>query len=224
MGCIYLLVCKPTGKCYVGQTIHDPRTRWRNHKCPSSSKGYHLKNAINKYGWEAFRTEVLVEVPNELLNEQEVYFIRMFDAFGPNGLNSTPGGDFKPMLVPENRQRRIDTMKQPEVRTNWLNSITAAQQKPEQRALLSKLTTERCKDPEHMKKRAEGRQRYMDSLNDEEKANVMDRCHTPEAESKRLKSFHATIAKRRAARTLATERPPAMTPGNQSDDSDDDWF
>lgn len=198
MGYIYLLVCKPTGKCYVGQTINDPRTRWRNHKCPSSSKGFHLKRAINKYGWDAFRTEVLVELPNDALDEQEIYFIRMFGAFGPNGLNSTPGGqEYSPMLVPEVKQRRMDKMKEPEVRKKWIEAITTAQQKPEQRELLSKLCKERCKDPAHMQKREEGRKRHMDSLDEEGKANVTARMQTPEAQAKRLKNYHATIAKRR---------------------------
>ena len=199
MGCIYLLVCKPTGKCYVGQTINDPRTRWRNHKCPSSSKGFHLKRAIDKYGWNAFRAEVLVEVPNNELDEQEMHFVKMFDAYGPHGLNSTPGGQsFSPMLVPEVKQRRIDKMKEPEVRKNWLEAITTAQQRPEQKALLSQLTKERCKDPAHMQKRAEGRKRHMDSLDDEGRADIMNRTHTPQAEAKRLASFRATIAKRKA--------------------------
>lgn len=193
-----MLVCKPTGKCYVGQTINDPRTRWRNHKCPSASKGFHLKRAINKYGWDAFRTEVLVELPNDALDEQEIYFIRMFGAFGPKGLNSTPGGqEYSPMLVPEVKQRRMDKMKEPEVRKKWIEAITTAQQKPEQRELLSKLCKERCKDPAHMQKREEGRKRHMDSLDEEGKANVTARMQTPEAQAKRLKNYHATIAKRR---------------------------
>ena len=197
MGWIYLLQCLPTGKCYVGQTINDVRKRFSSHKSSKCSKGYHLRRAIDKYGWDNFRKETLVEVPNTDLDWYEVHFVQMYDAFGSHGLNSTPGGDFKPMLVPENRQRRIDKMKEPEVRENWLSAITTAQQKPEQRELLSKLCTERCQDPEHMKKRKEGQDRFLESLTDEERKDVIQRMKTPQAQEKRLKSFHSTIAERR---------------------------
>ena len=102
------------------------------------------------------------------------------------------------MLVPEVKKRRMDKMKEPEVHKNWLGAITTAQQKPEQRELLSKLCKERCKNPAHMQKREEGRKRHMDSLDEEGKANVTARMRTPEAQAKRLESYHATIAKRRA--------------------------
>jgi len=197
MGWIYLLQCLPTGKCYVGQTINDVRKRFSSHKSQKSRKGYYLRRAIDKYGWENFRAETLVEVPNVDLDWYETHFVKMYNAFGPHGLNCTPGGDFKPMLVPENRQRRIDKMKEPVVKAQWLSAITKAQQKPEQRERLSKLCTERCKDPEHMKKRKDGQERFLASLTEAERTNVIQRMRTPEATTKRLNKFHDTIAERR---------------------------
>ena len=53
---------------------------------------------MNKYGSDKFYYEVLEDnVPYELLDEREVYYIEKFDSFH-NGYNSTPGGDKKDNL------------------------------------------------------------------------------------------------------------------------------
>lgn len=194
MGWIYSIRCKITGKLYIGQTKNEVAKRWRQHQCPSNLKDTHLSRAIKLYGWSQFEFKIVTECPQDELDKWEIHYIAKWDTFN-NGLNSTPGGQaFSPMLVPEVKQKRIDVMKIPDVRERWLVAITAAQRKPEQRALLSKLCTERCKDPDHMKKRAEGIKRFLETLNDEEKEWVTARMRTPEATAKRVKALKATLA------------------------------
>jgi hypothetical protein len=98
------------------------------------------------------------------------------------------------MLVPEVKAKRMATMRIPDVRKRWLTAITAAQKNPEQKALLSKLCTERCKDPAHMQKRKEGMERYLATLTKEEQDWVTKRMRTPEATVKRVKALKATLA------------------------------
>ena len=88
----------------------------------------------------------------------------------------------------------MDTMKIPDVRKRWLSAITKAQQNPEQKALLSQLCKERCKNPDHMQKRADGQKRFLDTLDDSEKKQVIDRMKTPEAKAKRVKALRATLS------------------------------
>jgi group I intron endonuclease len=47
--------------------------------------------AIRKYGIDSFTSEVLIEVENCKLNEQEIFFIDMYDSYR-NGYNCTLGG------------------------------------------------------------------------------------------------------------------------------------
>ena len=179
---------------YVGQTRNDVRKRWDSHKTPSGPSTL-VKNSIKKHGWGNFSKEILVEVPNEKLNDYERLFIEKLGAFGKNGLNLTPGGqDCSPMLVPEIKKKRIEKMKVPEVRKRWLAAITTAQQNPDQKAKLSKLCKERCKDPLHMEKRKQGQKRYLETLTEEQQKNVISRMTTPEATEKRINSLKKTLA------------------------------
>ena len=103
MGIIYKLTA-PHGKVYIGQSIRRSRKgkiigakkqlqkRWREH-CQNTSGCHALHNAIVKYGATNFKREVLIEAPDETLDELECGFI---DLFASNkrkfGYNRTPGG------------------------------------------------------------------------------------------------------------------------------------
>ena len=84
----------PSGKCYIGQTIQtNPNIRWQN------GKGYKSHNpifflAIQKYGWENFKHEIIEDniKTKQTANEREIFWISFYDSFR-NGYNSTPGGD-----------------------------------------------------------------------------------------------------------------------------------
>ena len=89
MGFIYRLIF-PNNKSYIGQTSRTVKQRIQAHKsisghCPA------VENAIQKYG--DFKTEILLEINDEMLNYYEIKFIELYDTFGPNGYNLTPGGE-----------------------------------------------------------------------------------------------------------------------------------
>ena len=197
MGWIYLGHCNANGKMYVGQTKQKRyEQRWLCHKSDAKTGRLkcHLHRSIRKYGWESFKWSVLLQTPNDQLDFWETHFIDKFDTV-KSGLNEMPGGQhISPMEVPEIKQRRIDKMKEPDVHAKWLASITKAQQNPEQKQLLSKLCKERCQDPQHMKKRREGQERFLSTLDEAERKNVIDRMATPEATAKRVKALKATLA------------------------------
>ena len=98
-GIIYIHRNKINGKCYVGQTIQKPDTRWLE------GDGYLGKNkddtymqpkfarAIIKYGWDNFEHLVLSDIYTNIddLNAAEIATIAKYDSFN-NGYNATSGG------------------------------------------------------------------------------------------------------------------------------------
>jgi len=90
MGIIYKLT-SPSSKIYVGQTINTFQERLQGHKkiCSNCRK---LKEAINEYGFENFKKEILWEGPNNELGEMEKYYIKEFNCVYPNGYNLSSGG------------------------------------------------------------------------------------------------------------------------------------
>lgn len=101
MGLIYKRT-SPSGKIYIGQTIHDESNRWKSH-CraakSTSSSDYNspLNRAIRKYGGENFSVEILEDnIPTELLNEREQYYILLYNSNNLKiGYNLTIGGNNK---------------------------------------------------------------------------------------------------------------------------------
>lgn len=81
----------PNGKSYIGITSQPPRRRWGN------GTGYKnqpkIAAAIDKYGWNSVRHEVLAYCFTlEEANRLEQVYIREFDSVS-NGYNITAGGD-----------------------------------------------------------------------------------------------------------------------------------
>lgn len=107
MGLIYL-ASSPAGKGYVGQTVNDePFIRWNAHmsEARSGRAGSWLLNAaIREYGGNTFGLMTLWRCPDDELNYWEVYFISLFETFGPHGYNLTVGGSGVPM-TPEIREK-----------------------------------------------------------------------------------------------------------------------
>lgn len=92
-GYIYKIVNKVNGKSYVGQTIHDIKTRFRNHKHASLTQNTYLYKAMRKYGYDNFTIEE-IDVANNLdeLNNKEIYWIKQLNTKVPNGYNIVDGG------------------------------------------------------------------------------------------------------------------------------------
>lgn len=97
MGLIYMRT-SPSGKSYIGQTIFSEQHRWADHCYRAYRKqdpdyDYKLSRAIRKYGGENFTVKILENnLPKELLNDRERYWIKFYNTF-LNGYNQTLGGE-----------------------------------------------------------------------------------------------------------------------------------
>ena len=95
MGFIYRIRNRLTQKCYIGETTApDPEKRWKEHLntikrgrgCPA------LRDAIQKYGVEAFEFKVLIICFDEDRFHYEREYIQRYNTQIPNGYNILPGG------------------------------------------------------------------------------------------------------------------------------------
>lgn len=101
-GDIYCIT-SPSGKKYIGQAVkilaNGRRwgyiSRWKDHIRDSKGANFCrlLNNAINKYGSENFKVELIHECPVEELNYFETFYIKEQNTISPNGYNLTSGGN-----------------------------------------------------------------------------------------------------------------------------------
>jgi hypothetical protein len=86
----------PSGKSYIGQTVHDPMKRWAQHVL-SATKNLNMctafERAIRKHGSENFLHETLLITNACFLDQYEVKFIDMYNTISPRGYNLRAGGD-----------------------------------------------------------------------------------------------------------------------------------
>lgn len=96
------------GKMYIGQTVQNLERRAR----PDGS-GYEgnikFYNAIKKYGWHNFKSEILIITDEENADHYEDYFIRQFDSI-KKGYNATFGGHKNKTLSQEHRNHISQSM------------------------------------------------------------------------------------------------------------------
>lgn len=104
---IYCSTCLVTNKSYVGISCEfetRKKKHIRNSKNPKSC--YAFQHAINKYGSENFKWEILEEHDNlDDANDGEQFFIAYLSTLFPNGYNLTPGGHCGAIL--ESTRERI---------------------------------------------------------------------------------------------------------------------
>lgn len=92
MGLIYKIENLNDGKKYIGQTQTSLKNRIAKHKEVVATSECHIHRAIRKYGWESFSIEIVEDsIPNESLNDREIYWIEYYDSF-ENGYNMNRGG------------------------------------------------------------------------------------------------------------------------------------
>ena len=76
--CIYKHTLIGTDLCYIGQT-NDIKTRWKPSAYKTCTKFY---NAINKYGWNNFKHEILKDnLTIDEANEWEEYYIKVYNNY-----------------------------------------------------------------------------------------------------------------------------------------------
>ena len=100
----------PNGKSYIGITSKKPEDRWLN------GRGYELqqlfRNAIEKYGWENIKHEILdtnlTEDEAKRLEKEYIEKYRTFVRFHDcNGYNCTLGGDGTVGCTPWNKGKHM---------------------------------------------------------------------------------------------------------------------
>ena len=110
MGYIYKITNLVNNKAYIGQTKQPIEIRWEAHIYAAYRENddnrYYLHRAINKYGLEKFKFEIIEEVTNTKLDEREIYWIAHFHTYrydekGNQGYNLTRGGKGNWKFEPE---------------------------------------------------------------------------------------------------------------------------
>lgn len=98
MHLIYCYTNLINNKKYIGQT-NNLKRRIKQHKDDSftnySEARYNqlIHQAIRKYGLDNFEISILEDnIPTELIDEKEKYYINKYNTIAPNGYNLTEGG------------------------------------------------------------------------------------------------------------------------------------
>lgn len=99
---IYKITNIKNNKIYIGKST-DIKRRWKEHirhsKDEHKRKKCPLHMAINKYGKDLFKFEVIEECKVDVLDEREMYYIKLFDSKNKKkGYNITNGGDGGPIM------------------------------------------------------------------------------------------------------------------------------
>lgn len=112
---IYLLRNKITNGIYIGQT-NDPKRRLREHKSKVNSPTHSnmkLYQSIKEYGIDNFEMEILEEVPTNLRDQMEEYYIKKYNATSPDNYNELQGSN---LLTPVNNEDIVN---------DYLNGVSA---------------------------------------------------------------------------------------------------
>ena len=95
MGIVYIAT-SPSGKSYIGQTIYNLQSRWRDHiydaNDPKKDHCKLLNRAIRKYGGGNFTINILCECDDCELDDKEMYYIMEYNTLKPTGYNLKIGG------------------------------------------------------------------------------------------------------------------------------------
>lgn len=102
-GIIYILTCLPTNEHYIGKTTESLHRRWRRHIVNKSKSCRYLCEAIDKYGENNFKKEILIECDYKSLDNNERKFIKKYNTLYPKGFNLQTGGS-------ENFKQNEDTI------------------------------------------------------------------------------------------------------------------
>ena len=87
---------------YIGITSRSLKIRFSEHCCHPCTLIY---DAVKKYGKENFIIELIEDnVPNDLIDEKERYYINKYNTLKPNGYNLSTGGISNKDVNEETRQ------------------------------------------------------------------------------------------------------------------------
>ena len=130
---VYKLTNVKTGKAYIGQTRKKLlRQRLSGHKNAHKHRDRGcrlLNNAIRKYGWDAFKVEVLGRPSTlEEMDAMEEAMIKEHGTQSPGGYNILDGPSKTPGANPMVKAKRAETMKAAEPRRRIAMGVAKARQ------------------------------------------------------------------------------------------------
>lgn len=119
-------IISPSGKSYIGITNDTLKRRWGNHirYANKNHKSHPFRNAIRKYGKDAFVIEVLSSnLSIEDAKFLEIAFISLFDTQNrKHGYNISPGGDYDTIYAHPAAWAAINAT--PETRAAYINKLS----------------------------------------------------------------------------------------------------
>ena len=137
---IYKLTNTIDGKIYIGQTRdYAARMNQHKHSCNNQSAWY-IGNAIGKYGWETFVSEIIDDSAKDLdeLNQLEKYYIDLYKSDDPAvGYNLAKGGDSNVMDSPSIKEHHDRIMRSEHVRSKISATMKNNLSSPEIRKVYS---------------------------------------------------------------------------------------
>ena len=104
---IYLITNQINKKRYIGKTQKGYKTRFDQH-CKSYDQGNrnYISCAINKYGKDNFKIELIAQVEDDSWEFWESFYIQEYKTmYYQNGYNLTLGGDSNPMDEPITKEK-----------------------------------------------------------------------------------------------------------------------
>lgn len=123
-GYIYKITNKITSKMYIGKHKYDKPELDKSY----IASGIYINRSIKLYGIENFKIELVSIAETESdLNQQEIYYINLYDTLFPNGYNLTYGGDGlsnPPDFIREKMsQKKIGTVRSEEAKRKTSESL-----------------------------------------------------------------------------------------------------
>jgi len=105
---IYCITNLVNGKKYFGQSIN-LKDRFSDYRTGQFHND-HLRNSVNKYGWENFTLKPFIYCAEEYLNVMEKYFIKKYKTMKPKlGYNKREGGEGGGRHSEESKRKNSET-------------------------------------------------------------------------------------------------------------------
>jgi group I intron endonuclease len=121
---IYKVTNSINDKIYVGKTTKSLEERMKHHFCHKKSNTV-FHRAINKYGKESFKYEVLERCKiAEELSEREKYWIKYYNSILPNGYNMTVGGEGTQEYILNEARKKINKIISQKLKEKYKNGFS----------------------------------------------------------------------------------------------------
>lgn len=190
----------PTGRIYIGITKQNPRARWQN------GKGYvanaRFMNAINKYGWDSFKHEIVASGLSKCeAEETEIELIAFYDSANPEfGYNIALGGSANE-FTDETKQKISESVRRvwsdPETHDRIVEQMKGVKRSDESKHNISEAQKKRFANPEQRKLVSENQKGKTRSEKTKHKTSASLCRYYADAENrKRIQEIRRTVRNR----------------------------